>query len=98
MLHDDLKAVYKLLRAKSRWTKGTFARNRSGGHVGSDSPEAVCWCLSGAINKIGSDAVRRAIDLRLPDQTIAEFNDSHTHKQVLKLIKDTINYEFTPSH
>jgi hypothetical protein len=48
--------IKKLFRAKSRWTKGTWSRDKKGvsaGIPGTDSSEskACCWCLMGALYK-----------------------------------------------
>jgi hypothetical protein len=48
--------IKKLFRAKSRWTKGTWSRDKKGvsaGIPGADSSEskACCWCLMGALYK-----------------------------------------------
>ncbi len=40
----------ELLTDESKWTKGAFARTKSGvGLWNGSSPNAVCWCLSGAL-------------------------------------------------
>jgi hypothetical protein len=43
--------VRELLSAPEAWTKGYYANDKDGGMVYPESEEAVCWCLSGAINR-----------------------------------------------
>ena len=52
-LHADLENVYNeamtILRNESAWTKHTFARSAIGSVCSATSPDAVCWCLMGAL-------------------------------------------------
>ncbi len=50
----------QLFDSPSKWTKGAPARNEFGVLVFHDSPNAVCWCLAGGLNKC---FVGRANDL-----------------------------------
>lgn len=54
---DELRELRKLLEDPRRWTKGTFARNIEGFEVSASNPDAVCWCLEGAIAKIVGDEI-----------------------------------------
>ena len=47
--------VKDLLSDESRWTQFCFARNENREECGPRDPEAVCWCLSGAIVKCYAD-------------------------------------------
>lgn len=38
-------------RLESGWCQGSFARTADDLHVRSTSPDAVCWCLSGAFTR-----------------------------------------------
>jgi len=42
--------VRDLLHRPQEWTQNAFARDLDGNEVDADSPSAVCWNLSGAIN------------------------------------------------
>lgn len=47
--------VHQLLSDESRWTGGALARTRAGEAVRAENPEAVSWCLSGALAKCYPD-------------------------------------------
>mgnify|MGYP001559165452 CR=1 FL=1 len=55
--------ILELLDGPEKWTQGAFARDRRGEDVDSDRPEAVCWCLSGAITKCHLDSLRSAAEI-----------------------------------
>lgn len=60
----DLDALDALFSGPEKWTKGTWARDADGQGVWSGDPTAICWCLSGAINKIGCGRPQAAANLR----------------------------------
>lgn len=41
----------QLLRSKSRWTQGEYARSKFGNKIDLKSSRAVSWCLDGALCK-----------------------------------------------
>ncbi len=43
--------IKELLKSPKQWTKGQYARNKSGLAIQSTDPEAVCWCIMGAANR-----------------------------------------------
>ena len=52
---EKCKTLQDFFRGKDgekRWTKGAYARTQNGRRCGIQSPKAVCWCLSGAIEKL----------------------------------------------
>ena len=56
MLPDEVKLwaledIRELISEPTRWTHGAFARSAEGGDVGWDNPDAVKWCLVGAVKK-----------------------------------------------
>jgi len=54
--------------------------------------EAVCWCLYGAAYKCGiynDGAYARALGMN-EGHEVANFNDSHTHAEVLSLLRSAI--------
>ena len=90
-----LKAARALIAEKSGWTRRTYARDIHDKSVLPSSVEATCFCSYGAIergalNVIGqtsniyniSDA-EGALRNFIPDGMIADFNDNHTHAEVL---------------
>lgn len=50
-------ALLDLVRDKvsNGWTQGALARNRAGRACGINDPEAVAWCLQGAIHAVLRD-------------------------------------------
>ena len=79
--------VEDLLCDKSKWTRGSFAKDISGENVTNNDPNAVCWCVFGAILKVYSNEVdlENAI-LKLSDTVgggIVNFNDTHSYEEVI---------------
>jgi hypothetical protein len=53
-----LKKVRELFSDKSRWAAGALAYSRYSETVHADSPRAVRWCASGAIQKVTRESFR----------------------------------------
>ena len=49
-----VKGVRELLAEPRAWTRGACARDPQGNIVGGLDPNAVCWCLSGALERVRS--------------------------------------------
>ncbi len=90
--------IHQLLETPDKWTQGAFARLPDGKAVKSNHPNAVCWCLIGAICKcydgIGaktaiSDAILAAAAGAVAGEMLSTWNDhpSRTHAEVLELVK-----------
>ncbi len=87
------------LLTEATWTKGTFARDKKGGCVDPKSPDAVCWCLSGAFRVVCPTLPDRGAALvikcssAVPDTGavwgchISRWNDSVSWEQVANFIK-----------
>ena len=100
-LLTDLKALLKLLRAKSRWTQGAMAKNKLGVTVKPRSPNAVCWCLTGGMRKIAPRNSGRYLNMRqaLRNESlcsIEDYNDTNFHYKIVDLIKTVISYQLKP--
>lgn len=101
---DDLERVYALIEAPERWTQNAYALDAAGEPICDDDGEeihddhvaahdsAACWCLWGAAYKCGiSGYVKdREYEATLGIADIADFNDTHTHAEVLALLKAAI--------
>lgn len=78
---------------KDNWIKGHNARDRHGNPVGSESEEACCWCLLGAIVKCyephDRGNIQNIIQSHLPSgqDLISLFNDSTTWEQVEEVVR-----------
>src|SRR3974390_3229322 len=101
---DVLKATRSILEKPERWTQGASARNAVGHVVNFADSDAVCWCLTGAIQKavygdidvLVLDAMNYAfneIDRTLGYSGILGWNDwpLRTHDEVLELLDSTID-------
>ena len=79
--------VRELLSDKSKWTQGTFARDKDGFEVNSRSRYAVCWCLMGAVNKCYEDVTEVMGKLKTEVGNFVWFNDNHEYEDVVKLVE-----------
>ena len=95
-----LLAARSLISEPARWTQGTSARDVHGRSDTPGSPDAVCWCASGAlqaVTKLCRDALycaaRSHLERALPDaRPIAVFNDTEEHETVIALFDRAIAY------
>ena len=93
---DQLEAVYRLIEKPENWLQGDFAKNQFGEIVASDSNEACQWCLLGAFEHVlKADEIGDAYSF-FPDEngftgSFMVFNDTHTHAEVLALLKSAID-------
>lgn len=103
---DQLEAVYRLIEKPENWTQEYYARDAAGEPICTDDGEAndepsvaksdaaACWCIWGAAYKCGiteqldGEFVRALGFKSVCDPN--EFNDSHTHGEVLELLKSAI--------
>ena len=58
-----LQQARDLIASPEAWTQGTYARNASGKRTPLAGPDAVCWCVSGALRRI----IERAETDPIPD-------------------------------
>jgi hypothetical protein len=89
--------VLDLLRDPTHWTQRAYAKDADGNCVTSDDPSAVCWCIYGAINKcypndedhkmVLRHKLREILCKEYGNPTIAEFNDTGTHANVVALLE-----------
>lgn len=104
---DQLEAVYKLIERPEAWTQGRYAYGEGNSDLdefnssrAAKHANAVCWCLAGAAvrcNLIESDsdtgnsaALQEALGLE-EDVLVCDWNDSHTHPEVLALLQAAID-------
>lgn len=99
-----LKAARAKIEKPENWTQGAFAKNAEGhntflGH--DDYVNVTCWCAWGAVEEAAGSGVRysgdamQALHCALPEGTewVPDFNDSHTHEEVLALFDRAIASE-----
>jgi hypothetical protein len=93
--------AWELLSSRHRWTKRAFARLENGDETESTDPDAVCWCVGGAIERIYPDVceIRVKIYIKLNQYLRKEFkydggpinwNDipTTTHEEVVRVLKE----------
>lgn len=99
---EILDCAIELLRDPSHWTKGSFARNAEGENVGVRHPEAVTWCMLGAIDHCTpmsqhtGQLVERQVGKVLGDKwngDVVRFNDDprRSHGGVIRVLKRARN-------
>lgn len=86
---DDLTALRRardLISDPARWTQGEFARDVEGVGVAPNSDKATCWCALGALRRVtrSFNVPWRLIGgISQNHLYITDFNDGHTHVDVL---------------
>ena len=88
--------VAELLSDESKWTRHFYARDSKGQCVNPEEPEAVSWCLVGALTKCYGreppftsfkyQKVRNLIKAISNHQVIA-YNDSHTYEEIMEIVR-----------
>jgi len=86
--------VLELLSDPARWAQGAFARDAYGRACASYNPQATSWCLAGAVRHVLGrdgwiyDTALSSLRARIaPGDNISLFNDSHSHKDVLDIVR-----------
>jgi hypothetical protein len=105
---DVLTGARELLNIPERWTQQFSARDGEGYPIDPTAPEAVCWCLLGALScqiedltgdrprentVLWSDTRHTLYDYLDAEKSISGFNDSHTHEEVVALLDKIIAQE-----
>ena len=89
--HEILKAARAKIERPECWTQESLRRDACGQPCG--RREAVCWCSMGAIydtTLLGvADGAFSALKSVCGDN-IADFNDTHTHAEVLEAFDKAI--------
>jgi hypothetical protein len=94
---DTILKALALIENPEAWTQGASAQDSAGLPVPPESPQACRWCILGAIDKASNydynrwlEATRQIRDVlrgKATSISIAAFNDSHTHAEVLALLR-----------
>ena len=97
--NSDMKA-YELLSTPDRWCKGNWAKDARGQVTKASGPDAVCWCLTGALWRIYMDrphayaAVKDRVVSVLERRTgrggLVAFNDDFrtSYEDVIAVLKE----------
>lgn len=100
-LLSDLKAVRALLTDPAHWTQSVSARDAKGVSVSCVYSQAVSFCLYGACLRVGATVnplmtrLGRELGSGAPYdiKDVLDFNDNHSHAEVLDLLDATIRKE-----
>ena len=103
---EILNLAKKKIADSHNWTQGTAARDMFGDAVSVTSKDAVCWCAVGSLqslslseteNGIGAIAclyLDKASGIHITNygdlRSSAQFNDTHSHEEVMKLFDKAI--------
>ena len=87
---EILKAARDLIAKPENWTQGSYYEVKGGNH---------CYCALGAIDKVSDGGGAFPIEAliakgfleRAGMQNVADFNDSHTHSEVIDLFSKAIS-------
>lgn len=95
-----LRDARALIADEKNWTQGTYSLDQFGGSVEPVDEKAVCFCSLGALAKVvgardpddtlQGEAVIVSLVREQGYTNVAEFNDSHTHSDVLDLFDRAI--------
>jgi hypothetical protein len=83
---DILIIARKLIEKEENWTQGAYARLPDGTPTDEDGPSVSCYCSLGALSKAGNFwTPQKAYDYLYAamGSSITDFNDTHTHAEVL---------------
>ena len=94
---ETLKAARQLISDPAKWTQGVQARDEHGEQVPHSDRAAYCFCIMGAVNRVKPlwkklDALLALSKITRRDfaASVPEFNDTHTHAEVLALFDAAI--------
>ena len=105
---ETLKAARELISDESAWCRRAFARNSKGDSVRSNAPDAVQFCVKGAIYNVHD--VEELTEQSLPAVAVIEdlsaltkllhnmwdcgyYNNARSHGEVLELLDTAIARE-----
>jgi hypothetical protein len=100
---ETLEAARKLITDPAKWTQKTSARNIANRKVAANGPMAVKWCSYGAIDACCPDQLLAARTVATLGRAmnaflIGEWNDSHTHAEVLAAFDEAIAKQKEAQH
>lgn len=97
-----LKGARSTISTASQWTQEGYARDASGNDVPPARVDAVCWCAVGALYaenrgtrgsalRIAIDAIANTVGGEFGEHSVVDYNDHHTHEEVLSALDITIS-------
>jgi hypothetical protein len=105
---DTLWKAYHLIEDEEHWTQGSMARASNGETIRAGDSRAVKFCMIGALDKFFArevifyklgkyiNTLRKIKNPKLKgiwlDNSIAGYNDYHTHPEMLNMFKGFIQF------
>lgn len=84
--------AWQLIEKPENWCRGVNAKDKDGNSVKPGSPDAVSFCILGAIIQCyglcNHRSIASKVEEKLNNGSMAIFNDTHTHAEVLALLKE----------
>ena len=81
--------AYNLIKDPARWTQKAYARDANDIGVSSHSIYTVKWCSLGVLMKFGGDdSVTKALEYTI-NESLEDYNDTHTHAEVMAMWEET---------
>lgn len=97
---ERLRAAKALIDTPKKWTRGASARDKFGEPTMLVSEEACSWCTMGALSVVsdyadkferdGFERARGYLKRVIPCRMVADYNDSHTHEEVMRMFDKAI--------
>jgi hypothetical protein len=89
---EILSAAADLIEPEGAWTKGVDARDDCGEETGIYSPDAKCFCASGAIYRVAGHPLRsqslRFLERQLGVDDIPPWNDESSQSEVVAKLRE----------
>lgn len=93
---DKLRKVRAVIEQPEHWCQGNYAVSKYGTEAPPQAEDAVKWCLLGAQLRVDVDCIPALVKTLKANKcvdSIAAYNDSHTHAEVLSLLDKAIKRE-----
>ena len=91
--YEVLLQAKGLISTPRSWCQHNFAVRANGQGTSAYDAEAVAWCALGAISKVRDNITDDVADRYLAmsaGMSVSEFNDTHTHEEVLAMFDRAI--------
>lgn len=83
---DVLERAADLIEPEGKWTQQIYARTEDGRSTDVQDPEAICFCMAGALARVAGDFNERFISAKqvvgnILDRGMADWNDAPERTQ-----------------
>lgn len=94
---EILEDVLDLLSDPGKWTQGSYGKTSKGTDTWGNDPNAVSFCLLGAIQRVTNDRLTSALFIsqltnKIERENIVKFNDDPqtTHEDIILFLKTAL--------